>query len=412
MMDAMKRNITFAIHNIREYSIPLIVGVVGSVIWRNTSPESYDKFVFTPIFGEHVDLHFLINDVFMVFFFAVAGIEIVYSLLPGGVLYPVNKAVMPLLATLGGVLGPVVVFTVLNALIGEPEYASGWGICTATDIALSWLLARVIFGAHHPAVNFLLLLAVADDGIGMAIIAIFYPEPGAEPEYAWLLLILVGMGVARLLGKLNVRQWTPYVFGAGVFSWVGLYNAHLHPALALIFIVPFIPHKIVRKKNIGLEDVPEIHAADIRVSDQSPISKCENRLSPIIDFGLIFFGITNAGVEFSGISVLTWIVCASLILGKTGGIILFSRIAVLLSFKPPKDVNFKETVLIGLIAGAGLTVALFVAGVAFTDQGLQDASKMGALFSSLVFILAPIVGKLFKIKRINASPTENTEDRA
>jgi NhaA family Na+:H+ antiporter len=308
---------------------------------------------------------------------------------------------MPLMATAGGVLGPTIVFFVLNSAVGAPEFARGWGICTATDIALSWLLARLVFGKHHPAVNFLLLLAVADDGIGMGIIAVFYPDPSLPTEYAWLLLILAGMGAAMLLKKLRVNSWPAYIFGAGALSWIGLYKAHMHPALALIFIVPFIPHKILAKNEAPLEDVPAIHDDDIRLSDQSPIANCENKLSYFVDFGLVFFGITNAGVEFSGISTLTWIVCVSLIVGKAGGIMLFSRIATLLSFKPPKGMGFKEIGVIGLIAGAGLTVALFVAGAAFTDPGLQASAKMGALFSSAVFILAPLIGRAARMKRIS-----------
>ncbi|MDR2162512.1 MAG: Na+/H+ antiporter NhaA [Clostridiales Family XIII bacterium] len=391
------------INNIREYSVPLLVGVIASIIWKNLSPVTYDAFVFTPIFGEHIDLYFIINDVFMVFFFATAGIEIVYSLLPGGALFPVKKAVMPLMATAGGVLGPTIVFFALNSAFGAPEFSRGWGICTATDIALSWLLARLVFGKSHPAVNFLLLLAVADDGIGMGIIAIFYPDPAMPAEYEWLLLILAGMGTAILLKKFHVHNWVAYIFAAGALSWTGLYKAHLHPALALIFIVPFIPHSVISDKAAIVNDVPDIHGDDIRVTDQSPIAKCENRLSSFVDFGLVFFGLTNAGVALSGISTLTWIVCVSLIVGKTGGILLFSRIATLMSFKPPGGMNFRDVGVVGLIAGAGLTVALFVAGAAFTEPDLQSSAKMGALFSSAVFIIAPLIGRASRIKKISES---------
>jgi NhaA family Na+:H+ antiporter len=389
------------VHFIREYSVPLLVGVIGAVVWKNLSPDTYTAFVHTPLFGEHIDLHFLINDVFMVFFFATAGIEIVYSMLPGGVLSPLSKAVMPLMATAGGVLGPVAIFFALNSAFGSPEFVSGWGICTATDIALSWLLAGLIFGKRHPAINFLLLLAVADDGIGMAIIAVFYPDPNLPTEYAWLLLILAGMGLAYLMRKKGVRNWMAYIFGAGILSWIGLYNAHMHPALALIFIVPFIPHKAGAVSASHQNEPPGIHDEDIREDDSSPISDCESTLAYFVDFGLVFFGITNAGVEFSGISTLTWIICISLIAGKTGGIILLSRIAMLLKFDPPKGITFKEISIIGVVAGAGLTVALFVAGVAFTDPVLQVSAKMGALFSSVVFVVAPLLGKAFRVRRIN-----------
>src|SRR5699024_1541828 len=114
--------------------------------------------------------HWLVNDIFMVFFFGIAAVEIVEAMLPGGALNPPSKAVNPLFGTLGGVLGPVAVYFALSYMIGGDQTEAinkGWGIPTATDIALAWLVARVVFGESHPAVNFLLLLAVADDAIGL-----------------------------------------------------------------------------------------------------------------------------------------------------------------------------------------------------------------------------------------------------
>ena len=128
-----------------------------------------------PWWHHYATLHFLINDLFMVVFFGVAAKEITEACLPGGALNPVSKAINPLLGTIGGVVGPVGVYFVLNAIpgFGQEVWANGWGIPTATDIALAWLIARLVFGNGHPAIAFLLLLAVADDGIGLGIIAIF-----------------------------------------------------------------------------------------------------------------------------------------------------------------------------------------------------------------------------------------------
>ena len=99
------------------------------------------------------------------------------SCLPGETLDPVQKAVNPLLATIGGVIGPVTMYFLLNYFLGSPNLIRGWGIPTATDIALAWLAARLVFGTNHPVIAFLLLLAIADDAIGLVIIAVFYPRP-------------------------------------------------------------------------------------------------------------------------------------------------------------------------------------------------------------------------------------------
>ncbi len=176
------------INLLQEFSIPLILGVVIALIWANLSPESYHHFVHNEILG-NLSLHFLVNDIFMVFFFAMATVEITQSLMPGGDLYPLKRSVNPIMATVGGVVGPIIVFLTLNHFFGSSGFSNGWGIPTATDIALAWLVARLVFGAHHPAVSFLLLLAIADDGIGLLIIAFFYTDPSNPLAPGWLCLL-------------------------------------------------------------------------------------------------------------------------------------------------------------------------------------------------------------------------------
>ena len=202
------------INLLREFSIPLLGGVVLALVWANSAPESYAHFLYGPFLGP-LSFHFLTNDIFMVFFFGIAAVEITQSFLPGGDLYPVAKSVNPLLATAGGVIGPALVYLMLNHIIGTPELQRGWGIPTATDIAFAWLVARLIFGNNHPAISFLLLLAVADDGIGLAIIALFYPDPRFPVEPLWLLLTLAGMLLAYALKKQRIRSYWPYIIMGG-----------------------------------------------------------------------------------------------------------------------------------------------------------------------------------------------------
>lgn len=376
----------------RDYSIPLIAGVIVALVWANVSAESYQYFVHTPVIF-HMNLHWLINDIFMVFFFAIAGVEIVNSLSVGGALNPIKKAVTPLMATAGGVLGPIAVFFLLNSMIGSPEYLKGWGVCTATDIALAWLLARLVFGSSHPAVSFLLLLAVVDDGIGLGIIAIFYPDPINPTKPLWLILVLFAMLLAYRLNKKGVNSYWPYILFCGTLSWFGMYNAHLHPALSLIAIVPFLP----KSGNVIAHD--DSHGVDDAASCCC-LSTFERQIAPFVEFGLFFFGLTNAGVEFAGMSNLTFIILAALVIGKTLGISLFTWAATLLGFKLPTGMTPKDVVVAGLIGGMGLTVALFVAGAAFIDADLQGAAKMGALLTSGVFLLAIVAGKIAKIKKV------------
>ncbi len=358
--------------------------------WANLAPDTYHHFINNPIFGGF-SLHFISNELFMVLFFAIAAVEITQSCLPGGNLNPFSKAINPLLGTLGGVVGPIGVYFLLNSTLGAPELTNGWGIPTATDIALAWLAARMAFGERHPAVSYLLLLAVADDAIGLAIIAIFYPNPSLPAEPVWLLLTCLGMLTAYGLRNLRVHNYWPYLILGGVMSWTGLHSAHLHPALALVFIVPFLPHAPRETKQIFEEDP----------SDRSPMHQFEHEWKIVVDFGLFIFGLANAGVEFSNIGTVSWIVLASLILGKTVGIFSFGWLATRLGFGLPRDMRRRELLIAGIIAGTGFTVALFVSGEAFTDPAIKGAAKMGAMLSIVAAGGGIVMARLLKIKKVH-----------
>ncbi|MEK6700336.1 MAG: Na+/H+ antiporter NhaA [Nitrospirota bacterium] len=374
---------------LREFSVPLLAGVVTALVWANYAPEEYHYFLHNHFLGP-LSFHFLTNDIFMVFFFGIAAVEITQSFLPGGDLNPVKKAVNPLMATLGGVIGPAFVYLALNHFIGSAELLRGWGIPTATDIAFAWLVARTVFGVDHPAISFLLLLAVADDGIGLAIIAVFYPDPLLPVAPLWLFLTIGGMLAAYALRKLQAASYWPYVLLGGGLSWAGLFKAHLHPALALVFIIPFLPHAKKEKKHLFEEDM----------ADRSSIARFEHEWKIIVDFGLFMFGLANAGVEFSRIGTATWLVVAALLAGKTVGIFSLGVLAEKLGFPLPRSVGKKELLVVGIIGGFGFTVALFVAGEAFTDPTLQGAAKMGAMLSCLSGFIAVAAGRLLKIRKM------------
>ena len=378
----MKRRLNL----LREFSIPLILGVVVAVIWANLDPSGYQTFNTTPFLGG-LSFHFVSNELFMVLFFGIAAVEITQSCLPGGDLNPISKAINPLLGTLGGVVGPIAVYLCLNTLIGAPDLRNGWGIPTATDIALAWLAARMTFGASHPAVSYLLLLAVADDAIGLMIIAIFYPNPTMPTEPAWLVLTVLGMTIAWLLRRFNVASYWPYLLVGGSLSWVGLHHAHLHPALALVFIIPFLPHAKKEHKHLFEEDP----------GDRSPLSRFEHEWKVFVDFGLFMFSLSNAGVQFSSVGTATALVLVSLLIGKTIGIFSFGFLATKLGFGLPHGMKFRDLLTAGLIAGTGFTVALFVAGEAFTDPVIRGAAKMGAMFSLIAAGCGLVAGKMLGV---------------
>lgn len=377
------------INLLREFSVPLISGVLLALVWANLDPAGYQRVTTTPFFGG-LSFHAVSNELFMVLFFGIAAVEITQSCLPGGDLNPVSRAVNPLLGTLGGVLGPVAVYLSLNALFGAPELYNGWGIPTATDIALAWLAARLVFGAAHPAVSYLLLLAVADDAIGLVIIALFYPNPLHPVAPLWLLLTGLGMAAAYGLRRLNVCSYWPYVIAGGIMSWIGLHRAHLHPALALVFIIPFLPHRRRETKHLFEEDL----------SDRSTLASFEHEWKVVVDFGMFMFGLANAGVEFSSIGTVSWLVLISLIVGKTLGVFSFGCLSEIIGFSLPRGMRRRDLLVVGVIAGTGFTVALFVAGEAFSDPLIKGAAKMGAMLSLLAAVVGMLLGRLVGVRKI------------
>lgn len=376
------------INLLREFSVPLILGVLTAVVWANLDPESYTAFNLNHFLGP-LNFHFVANELFMVFFFGIAAVEITQSCLPGGDLNPLKKAVNPLLATLGGVLGPVLVYFLLNLFIGSPQLANGWGIPTATDIAFAWLAARLVFGDNHPVIAFLLLLAIADDAIGLAIIAIFYPDPSVPAEPVWLLLTGAGMAAAWLLRSKSVRSYWPYLILGGTLSWFGLHQAHLHPALALVFVVPFLPHPPRESRHLF-----EADPADI-----STLARFEHEWKIIVDFGMFMFGLANAGVRLSEFGAATWLVLVALLAGKSVGIFSLGVLGGWLGFPLPDGMRNRELIIAGVIAGIGFTVALFVAGEAFTDPAVQGAAKMGAMLSIVAFPAAFILARFLGVRK-------------
>ena len=410
---------------LQEFSIPLLAGAAVAMLAANFAGAWYREalhwmpFGHVSLFGHEVTLHFLVNDLFMVFFFGIAAKEITEACLPGGSLNPVSKAINPLLATLGGVLGPAMVFflglwLLFEAGVYSPEIDDwsqlqrGWGVPTATDIALAWLVARSVFGKGHPAVNFLLLLAVADDAVGLIIIAVFYGDPALPLRPEFLGLVLAGMAVAWALRRSRVMSWVPYIAIGGPLVWSGLVLTHLHPALALVFVVPFLPGP---RRDIGLfsgqDEVDRMGPAlaeDLHI-EHSPLDRFESRMKRFVDFGLFFFAFANAGVPLTSIGPLTWLILGSLIVGKTLGISALGLLAIRMGFPLPNRMGIAELVMAGFVAALGLTVALFVASAAFTDPELLGQAKMGALFSGFVGLAAIALGRAIGMTRRNRAPS-------
>lgn len=414
-----------------NYSVLLISGALVALIWANFDAASYHDFVEFVLIDDFIigyahmgadgqiqrtlTLHYLVNDVLMALFFAIAAKEVWEAvILKNGALRG-RKAATPLIATLGGMLGPIAVYLGLAMILGSDTYdavARGWAIPTATDIAFSYLVGRIVFGAGHPAVRFLLLLAIADDAAGLIILAIFYPSAELAPQ--WLFLSLgSAIGVYFLFNWLPRKldfgnqlrprstwmrkklSFWPYAI-AGALSWYGFQESGLHPALGLLPIVMTLPHA---DRAFGIFAEAEQYLSDL-------LNYTEHLLKHPVEVILFFFGLLNAGVEFSSIGSPTWLVLGGLIIGKPAGVLLFGWIAAHpMRLGLPTGMRTSDLFVVGCVAAIGFTVSLFIASVAFDGTvmlegiNVQEAAKMGALFSFGAVFISLLAGKLLRVQK-------------
>jgi Na+:H+ antiporter, NhaA family len=362
-----------------DNSLLLLAGTGAAVVWANLDVRSYDR-VAHP-------LHFVVNDIGMVFFFALAAKEVFEATLPGGALASPRRALSPLAAAVGGMVLPALIYLGLTWARGPADLARGWAIPCATDIAFSAMVARIVFPAGHPAIPFLLLLAIADDALGLIILAIFYPS-GALSFSALAVLMATAIVIALFLRRWRVQSFWPYVLGPGVLSWAALYTGGFHPALALVPIVPFMPHS---RRDLGVLDEREEYQPDT-------LNRFEHWWATPVQVVLLLFGFANAGVPFAQIGAGTYYVVAGLLLGKPVGVLAFSGIARLAGGHLPPGLRVSDLLVVGLVAAIGFTVSLFFATAAFPAGTALAETKMGALLSFVAAPIAVVVSRVLRVR--------------
>ncbi len=367
---------------VRDRSLLLVVGTVAALVWANLDHHAYEEVAHA--------LHFWVNDVGMVFFFALAAKEVREATLPGGPLASPREAMLPLAAAVGGMAAPAAIFIGMVVTFGPEGMGRGWAIPCATDIAFSAMVARAIFPSGHPAVPFLLLLAIADDALGLLLLAVFYPSGPLQ------LLPLAGLMAAAVAGaaalrRFGVTNFWPYVLGPGALSWAALYVGGVHPALAMVPVIQFMPHAV---RDRGLFEPSEEYRPDT-------LSRFEHFWLTPVQFILLVFGLANAGVVFSAVGPGTYYVLSALLVGKPFGIVFFAGLAVWAGARIPKGLTWSDAAVAGVAASIGFTVSLFFATAAFPAGDWLDQTKMGALLS---FAAAPLAIVAARVMRTGRAP--------
>jgi NhaA family Na+:H+ antiporter len=362
-----------------DNSLLLVAGTLTAVVWANVDHGSYERVAHA--------LHFAVNDIGMVFFFALAAKEIIEAMLPGGALASPREAGVPLLAAVGGMAAPAGLYLLQAGIDGRPDLASGWAIPCATDIAFSYMAARLIFPREHAAIPFLLLLAIADDALGLILLAVFYPS-GPLSLFNFVAFMVPAVGFSLWLRRSRVVSIWAYTALGGGMSWAALYFGGVHPALAMVPVMPFMPHE---RRDLGLFEERETELP-------YTMNRFEHWWKVPVQFILFFFGLANAGVQVSSVGPGTWIVLSSLVVGKPIGILLFTFMAIRLGLRAPGGLSYQHTLVVGVAAGIGFTVALFFATAAFPPGEILDEAKMGALLSFVAAPLAIVLGRALGLR--------------
>ncbi|MBI3492694.1 MAG: Na+/H+ antiporter NhaA [Acidobacteria bacterium] len=368
------------VRTVLDHSVLLPVGALAGLAWANVAGRSYERFADA--------LHFVVNDVGMAFFFALATKEVVEATAPGGALSSARRAATPILAALGGMIVPAAIYLVIVRTAGEPGLARGWAIPSATDIAFSYLTARFVLGPRHPAIPFLLLLAIADDAFGLLILAGFYPIGELHPR-EFVVLLLSAAAIAYWLRRRGVLSFWPYVIVAGSLSWLAFWRGGFHPALALVPIVPFLPHAA---RDPGL-------FVDAPATAHDTLSELERWWKTPVEWVLFAFGLVNAGVPFESVGVGTWAVLAAILVGKPIGIVGLTLLANATGLGLSRDLGWRDVFVAGCAAAIGFTVALFFATAAFPAGPFLAQTKTGALLSVAGALMATIAAAGLRVGR-------------
>jgi Na+:H+ antiporter, NhaA family len=340
-----------------------------AALWHTTAGVAFDHFRLLR------DLRFWVNDGLMSIFFFVVGLEIKRELLEGELRSP-KRAALPILAALGGIVVPAIIYGRFNA---GGLGSAGWGIPMATDIAFA-VGVMALLGKRVPlgVKIFLTVLAIADDLAAVLVIAIFYTK-----QIAWWDLIMAGVCVLTLItvNRLGVRHPVPYVL-LGIVLWILMLESGVHVTIAGVLLAGAIP------SQSGLDD-----------SLPSLARRFEHALHPFVTFLIMpVFALANAGLKLTGgvsetlSQPIALGVILGLMLGKPIGITLASWSAVKLKLASlPNGVGWREIHGASWLGGIGFTMSLFIAGLAFQDPVLLRVAKFGIFTGSL---LAGSVGTL------------------
>jgi NhaA family Na+:H+ antiporter len=379
-------------HNSQSSGIILLLCVLVSLLIAN-SPfgESFQQLLDKKIGWEYIHLQYplsiWINDGLMAIFFLLVGLEIKRELVEGE-LSNIQNASLPILAAIGGMVVPAVIYLFFTK---NSNYSAGWGIPMATDIAFSLAIISMLSNKVPVSIKvFLTALAIVDDLGAIMVIALFYSE---KIELAYLLISLAIFLLLLALNYFKVKTLIFYLI-PGLFLWFCMHHSGIHATIAGVLVALSIP-------------------TNPSATEISPLEKVEEKLHlPVNFFIMPIFALANTNIRFhTGMvdhlaSPFSLGIIGGLFLGKVVGINLFSFLAIQLKIsKLPDNSSWTHMIGVGLLAGIGFTMSIFIAVICFKDIGTQDEAKFAILIASILsgfsgYLLLKKVAKRTKIQKI------------
>lgn len=409
--------------------IVLLAAAAVALVWANSPfAQSYHDLwhldlsigIGSAVFSK--SLHFWINDALMTVFFLVVGMEVRHEI-HNGALSSARQAALPAIAALGGVAAPALIYMVLNS---HSVALHGWAVPTATDIAFAVGVLALLGRSIPSGVRVMLLaLAIIDDIIAVLIIALFY---SGGLDMGGLLIAVAGMAGVALLQCIGITSALAYVV-PGAIIWFGFLQSGAHPTLAgvvLGLMTPVLPSRMDKHPLAMAEQAVKDCAASMKTTGgdaqalqkplkelqlaqramMPPVNRVSMALHPWVAFGIMpLFALANAGVGIGAfdtgnpVAIQAMLgVAVALVVGKPVGVLLASWLAVRTGLcKLPPGVNWQGVLLVGILAGIGFTMSIFIANLAFTDAVLLEAAKLGVLLASTVAALLGLCyGVVFK----------------
>ncbi|MCB6177061.1 Na+/H+ antiporter NhaA [Rhodobacter sp. Har01] len=392
---------------VRHFAFALLCGAGLATLWVNLSPETYYDFIESHLV--EIDLpawmwpgtvtltpFLVVTDILMALFFFFIGKELWEALILERGALSQDRALMPMGLVGAGMAGALIAWVVLAALIETAEeagFATGWQVPLGTDVVLAYLFGRLAFGAGHPALHLLLLLAIATDILALLILGL--SNPNLSLRLMWLALPAVAsVGVWALYGRrpppgaserrrrAGLALW-PYTL-AGALSWFGVAASGLPATLGLLPVIPAIAHA---DRSFGLFAEAETFLHD-------PLNRLAHLLVRPVAVVLFLFGLVRGGVDLLAFSPTTLVTLASLWIGRPLGMVA-GALALALAFglRLPPGVRLADLAVITVILGCGFTVPAIAIDASLPGGLMQEAARMGLAFSLLAGPLALVLSR-------------------